>query len=339
MGMCANSLRLGCDCLGHIEYLDAHMCDSRGKPLKVENAICIHEEDYGILWKHTDRRLPDAPEVRRSRRLVISSVSTVENYEYGFFWYLYQDGTIESEVKATGIIATAAIAPGETPVYGQLVAEGVNGMIHQHFFNVRLDFDVDGHNNSVYEIHTESAPAGLDNPFGNGFYPVRKLLTTEDESPQIIDPLSGRTWLIVNESSRNAVGEPVGYRLLPGENVLPFAQPGSAFERRAGFAYKHVWVTRYDASERYAAGEYPNQKPGGDGLPEMVAQGRAIENEDIVLWYTFGLHHIPRPEDWPVMPVHYIGFMLKPFGFFDANPALDVPPPEHGVARCEHHSH
>ena len=103
----------------------------------------MHEEDYGILWKHWDFRTGDT-EVRRSRRLVVSSVSTIGNYEYGFFWYLYQDGTIESEVKATGIIATAAIAPGETPIYGQLVAEGVNGMIHQHFFNVRLDFDVDG---------------------------------------------------------------------------------------------------------------------------------------------------------------------------------------------------
>ena len=339
VGTLANSLELGCDCLGEIHYFDAMVTNGNGEPVVIKNAICMHEEDYGILWKHWDFRTGDT-EVRRSRRLVVSSVSTIGNYEYGFYWYLYQDGTIESEVKATGIIATAAIAQGETPVFGQLVAEGVNGMIHQHFFNVRLDLDVDGQPNSVYEVHTESAPAGPDNPFGNGFYAVRKLLRTEDESPQLIDPLHGRTWLIVNETSRNAVGEPVGYRLLPGENVVPFAQPGSAFERRAGFAYKHVWVTRHDASERYAAGEYPNQNPGGDGLPAMVAQGRSIENEDIVLWYTFGLHHIPRPEDWPVMPVHYIGFMLKPFGFFDENPALDVPPPEqnHG-AHCEHHSH
>ena len=336
VGTLANSLELGCDCLGEIHYFDATVSNGSGAPVVIKNAICMHEEDYGVLWKHWDFRTGET-EVRRSRRLVISSMSTIGNYEYGFFWYLYQDGTIESEIKATGIIATAAIAEGETPVYGQLVAEGVNGMIHQHFFNVRLDFDLDGERNSVYEVHTEAAPPGPDNPFGNGFYPVKKQLSTEDESPQLIDPLTGRTWLVVNPSSRNAVGEPVGYRLLPGENVLPFAQPESAFARRAGFAFKHVWVTQFDPSERYAAGDYPNQHTGGEGLPAMVAQGRSIENEDIVLWYTFGLHHIPRPEDWPVMPVHYIGFMLKPFGFFNENPALDVPPPAHShVGHCEH---
>jgi primary-amine oxidase len=96
MGMCANGLQLGCDCLGAISYLDADLCDSRGRGLTIPNAICIHEEDYGILWKHTDRRLPHNPEVRRSRRLVVSSISTVENYEYGFYWYFYQDGNIEA---------------------------------------------------------------------------------------------------------------------------------------------------------------------------------------------------------------------------------------------------
>lgn len=104
MGMCANSLSMGCDCLGYIAYLDAHMCDSRGEPLTIPNAICIHEEDFGILWKHTDRRLPNSPQVRRSRRLVVSSISTVENYEYGFFWYFYQDGNIEFQIKLTGIL-------------------------------------------------------------------------------------------------------------------------------------------------------------------------------------------------------------------------------------------
>ena len=122
---------------------------------------------------------------------------------------------------------------------------------------------------------------------------------------------------------------------MPGENVAAFAHPDSAFARRAGFAYKHLWVTPYSPRERYAAGEYPNQHPGGDGLPAWTRQRRSIDNEDVVLWYTFGLHHLPRPEDWPVMPVHALGFMLKPFGFFDENPALDVAPPELD-AHCRH---
>ncbi|HJU48326.1 MAG TPA: primary-amine oxidase [Gaiellaceae bacterium] len=326
VGTLANSLELGCDCLGVMHYFDALVSNSRGEPVRIANAVCMHEEDAGILWKHWDFRTGHT-EVRRSRRLVVSFVASIGNYDYGFFWYLYQDGSIEAEVKATGIVNTAAVRPGEVPRYGGLVAPGVNGMIHQHFFCARLDFDVDGRSNTVFEIETQLAPAGPDNPHGNAFQPVRRPLRTEKEAPALIDPLSARTWLVVNPGRRNAVGQPVGYRLLPGENVRAFAQPDSALARRAGFAFKHVWVTRYDPGERYAAGEYPNQNRGPDGLPRWIEQDRSIENEDVVVWYSFGLHHLPRPEDWPVMPVHHLGFKLKPFGFFDENPALDVPPP------------
>ena len=332
VGTLANSLELGCDCLGLIRYFDAVVCNSRGEAVRIPNAVCLHEEDYGVLWKHYDFRTGHG-EVRRSRRLVVSFIASIGNYDYGFYWHLYQDGTIEAEVKATGIVNTAAVEPGTTPRYGGLVAPGVNGMIHQHFFCARLDFDLDGRANTVHEVETRLADPGPDNPFGNAFLPVSRTLRRESEAPALIDPLSARSWLVTNDGRRNGVGQPVGYRLVPGENVRAFAQPGSALERRAGFAFKHVWVTRYDPTERYAAGEYPNQNPGPDGLPVWIRQDRPIENEDIVVWYTFGLHHVPRPEDWPVMPVHHIGFKLKPFGFFDENPALDVPPPAAG-AHC-----
>src|SRR5258706_6947684 len=82
MGQCANSLELGCDCLGHIKYFDAPMTNSRGELQTIKNAICMHEEDYGILWKHTDRR-GNQLEGRRSRRQVLSSVSAGAKYRYG----------------------------------------------------------------------------------------------------------------------------------------------------------------------------------------------------------------------------------------------------------------
>ena len=98
---------------------------------------------------------------------------------------------------------------------------------------------------------------------------------------------------------------------------------------RAGFTTRHLWVTPYDRGQRFPAGDYPNQHPGGDGLPAYAAADRPLENTDVVVWYVFGAHHIVRPEDWPVMPAQHIGFMLKPNGFFDGNPGLDVPMPEH----------
>lgn len=327
IGTLANPLEIGCDCLGEIRYLDAVVANGHGEPVRIANAICLHEEDFGLLWKHVDFRTGEA-EVRRSRRLVVSSISTIGNYEYGFYWYLYQDGAIEAEVKATGIVSTAAVPPGEIPHHGTLVAPGLNAMAHQHFFNVRLDMSVDGEENSVYEVHTEPTPPGPENPHGNAFAPVRRLLRTELEARGTVDPLSARSWLVVNPSVRNRTGQLVGYRLVPGDNVARFAQPDSSFARRAGFTDHHLWVTPFDPSERYAAGDYPNQHPGGAGLPEWTVRDRLIENTDVVHWYTFGHHHIPRPEDWPVMPVARIGFALKPVGFFDRNPALDVPPPK-----------
>jgi primary-amine oxidase len=194
IGTLANSLELGCDCLGEIRYFDATMADSRGEPYTIRNAVCLHEEDYGLLWKHMDFRT-ERTEVRRSRRLVISFIATVGNYEYGFYWYLYQDGTIQFEVKLTGVISTGAVPPGERPEYGQLLnADGLYAPIHQHFFSMRLDLDVDGPQNAVYEVHTEAKPRGPDNPLGNAFYARSTLLSRESEAQQLSDPLSGRYW-------------------------------------------------------------------------------------------------------------------------------------------------
>ena len=182
MGMCANSLKLGCDCVGHIAYLNADLCDSRGGLLTIENAICIHEEDFGILWKHTDRRHADRPEVRRSRRLVVSSISTVENYEYGFFWYFYQDGNIQFEIKLTGILSLGAVHENESPKYGTMIAPLLYAPNHQHFFNMRLDFAVDGIRNTIQQVDVVASPLDENNPEGNAFHAEGKTLAREQEA-------------------------------------------------------------------------------------------------------------------------------------------------------------
>jgi primary-amine oxidase len=296
--------------------------------VRIPNAICIHEEDTGILWKHTDFRTGEG-EVRRGRRLVISSIASIGNYDYGFFWYLHQDGRISSEVKATGIVSTRAVRDGADSPYGKLVAPSLDAPHHQHIFCVRLDLDVDGANNTVYEVHCETVPRGPDNPHGNAWVTVSTPLRSESEAKRVIDPLSSRSWIIANPQRLNQVGQPTGFRLIPGENALPFVAPDSVLRRRAGFVEYHLWVTPYRPEERYPAGAYPYQHRGGAGLPEWTTANRRIENADVVVWYTMNHTHVPRPEDWPVMPVAAVGFELKPTGFFDRNPTLDIPPPSH----------
>jgi primary-amine oxidase len=326
LGFLCNSLQLGCDCLGEIHYFDAVVNDQDGNPVVLENAICLHEEDYGIAWKHTDFHTNHL-EVRRQRRLVVSCFATAGNYDYGFFWYLYTDGTIEFEVKTTGIITTGALPPGEQAPHGTTVAPGLYGPNHQHWFNVRLDMQVDGLANAVYEVDSEAVPQGPENPTANAWRPRYELLRSEQDAQRLVDPLRNRYWLIRNATVRNGHGQPVAYKLVPGHNGHPPQGEGSQVHARGQFCYKHLWVTRYHPGERYAAGEYPPQHPGGDGLSAYVAQDRRLENEDVVVWYSFASHHVVRPEDWPVTPTVYTGFHLHPAGFFDANPAIDLPRP------------
>jgi primary-amine oxidase len=332
LGKLANALELGCDCLGHIHYFDVPVADDYGKPMVMKNAICLHEEDSGILWKHYEFR-NETFEVRRSRRLVISFFATVGNYDYGFYWYFYQDGSIQLEVKLTGIVQTAAVAPGRPYAWGGMVAEGLGGPTHQHFFNARLHMMVDGERNKVTEHEFVPRPFGTDNPYGNAFDATCRTLSRERDAAREADGRTGRCWKIVNPNSKNSVGEPTGYKLLVHASPLMLAQEGCFMRARGGFATKHLWVTRYAPGERYASGEFPNQHAGGDGLPKYIEQNRSIENEDIVVWHTFGTTHFCRPEDFPVMPVEYAGFTLKPVGFFAENPAMDLPPDRNSASR------
>ena len=325
LGPYANALALGCDCLGEITYLDAIVHDSQGRPLTIANAICLHEEDTGILWKHHDWR-SGATDVRRARRLVISTIVTVGNYEYGLYWYLALDGGIAFEAKLTGVLHTAGVAAGEQSSSATLVAPGVSAGYHQHFFCARLDLDIDGERNVLSEVGSISDPPGPANPHGQAFTVHETPLASELAAQRLIDPLSARRWRVANPARRNRMGTPVAYELVPGDNVALMAHEDSQFARRARFMTRHLWATPYRADERYPAGEYPNQHPGGDGLPRWTAADRSLEDTDIVLWYVFGSHHVPRLEDWPVMPVATCGFQLRPVGFFDRNPALDVPP-------------
>jgi primary-amine oxidase len=324
LGKLANSLELGCDCLGLIHYFDMPMVDDFGSAALIKNGVCMHEEDYGILWKHFDFRT-GLHQVRRSRRLVISFFATVGNYDYGFYWYLYQDGTIQLEVKLTGIIQTAAITPGADYPFGGMVAEGLGGPNHQHFFCARLHMMVDGEHNSVTEHEYHPRPWGTDNPYGNVFDVTARTLSRELDACREADGRTGRFWKVINPNRRNAVGKHPGYKLMAQPSPLLLAQAGSSIDRRGGFASKHLWVTPYAEEERYATGNYPNQHAGGDGLPAWVQQNRPIENEDIVVWHSFGHSHVCKPEDFPIMPVEYAGFMLKPNNFFAANPAMDLP--------------
>jgi primary-amine oxidase len=324
LGFMTTSLELGCDCLGEISYLDAVVHDSRGEPRTIRDAICIHEEDDGILWKHVDEQT--GAEVRRARRLVISFHVTVANYEYLVYWRFYQDGNVECEVRATGIMVTSYFPQGQQPATGTLVDERTYAPYHQHFIVARLDLDIDGQPNTVYACESEPLPVSDSNPQGLALIVRETPLRTESDGKQDYDWSTQRGWKVAATRSVNGLGGRPAYKLVAGGSFPPLIDRSSPAFQRAEVIAHTLWVTPYAPEERWPCGDFPNLSRVDHGLPAWTARDRPIDDTDVVLWHVFGLHHITRPEDWPVMPVDRTSFWLKPWGFFDRNPALDVPP-------------
>ena len=331
VGRLASPLEPKLDAPENAQLIDATFADDFGKPYTLERAVAIYERDGGILWKHFDT-VSGKNETRRARELVMFFVATIGNYDYAVNYVFKQDGSLEVDLALSGIMLAKGVKAkraGENhsrmlETSGHLVAENIVAPHHQHFFNFRLDFDVDGSRNSVTEMNTSAMPAGIHNPNLNAFVMRERIFKTETEGQRKMDMQAARVWTVTNFSTKNSLGHHPSYILVPGANALPYIAPESLVRKRAQFINNHFWATRYDPQELYAAGVYPNQSRGGAGLPQFIANNESIENQDLVVWYTLGITHIPRPEEWPVMPVTHVGFKLIPGGFFNRNPALDV---------------
>jgi len=183
-----------------------------------------------------------------------------------------------------------------------LLREGIAAPYHQHIFSFRMEMCVEGFKNCVYEVNAEAG--GANNLQGNAFVAKKTLFSRELDAQRNLNPMTGRYWTVANRDVKNAIEEPVSYKLMPAENSWTFLNPLSPIMRRAGFIGKHLWVTPYDPAEKYPVGNYPNQ-PNFDnqGLPTWTQKNRDIVDKPLVLWYTMNVLHIPRLEEWPIMPV------------------------------------
>ncbi len=312
LGRMTQSLQLGCDCLGEIHYFDATLATEHGKPWVIENAICMHEEDYGILWKHVDL-WGGTSEVRRSRRLVVSFISTVGNYEYGFFWYFYLDGNIQLEVKLTGIVSPMAIEPGATTGVRQR--------------------DRRGHRRAAPSAHVQRPPRlrrrrreqrdlrgrrGTDaarprEPVAQRV-PRRSRPDSRPSSARDATPIPPRprTWRIVNPTC--ATGSANRRRTSSCRRCRRRRCSRTPTRRSASaptFAQHNLWVTPVLAPT--SGGPRASTRtsiPATTGCRAGRRNDRSVADTDLVVWYSFGVTHFVRPEDWPVMPVEYTGFLL-----------------------------
>ncbi|PHH79833.1 hypothetical protein CDD80_3694 [Ophiocordyceps camponoti-rufipedis] len=346
VGRAANNLQLGCDCLGAIHYLDGRLVGPEGLPTLARAVICLHEEDGGVLWKHTNYRTGRAVVVR-SRELVVQFICTLANYEYVFAYRFDLVGGVTLETRATGIVSVVAIDEGKRSDYGNVVSPGILAQNHQHIFCARIDPAIDsyrpGHSRVVIEESRGLETDAKTNPNGNAYSVSREAV----ERARWVDkePRLNRTLRLESTVKNNPIsGKPVGYRLVAPATQLLLAAEGSVQAQRAPFARHDAWVTGFRDGEFWPAGEFTNQSQAerggveamvgrGDRFVDSVEGHGAVNGGDEnggrtcgpVVWTVYGLTHNPRVEDWPVMPAETYQLHLRPSDFFNKNPALNVP--------------
>jgi primary-amine oxidase len=344
LGLLSSPLTPGIDCPTNAAFLDAVLPDEHGRPVHGKSVMCLFERDTGApLWRHYET-VNGRFQGQSSVELVLRTIPSVGNYDYVIDWVLAPTGVIRVEVGATGIdqvkgVAASTIhdpsAAADT-AYGDLVAANLVGTNHDHFLSFRLDLDIDGTGNTL--LREKLVPQLVSDAVGR-----RSLWRVAEETVEAEGPLAagehggGEIWRIVNPNLMNRLEQHPGYELRPDHSTTSLLAPDDPSQRRAGFSAASLWVTAYDPSELYAAGPFPNQNAGGDGLPVYAARQRPVVNADIVLWYTMGFHHLPRPEDWPVLPTMWHSLSLVPYGFFQYNPSADAPlwvaPPDSPLER------
>jgi primary-amine oxidase len=337
----AKPLLRGLDCPENAVYLDGLISGDEGRPKTVPNVLCLFEREAGdMAWRH----LSEDAESRRKRDMVVRSAAVLGNYDYVFDWSFQQDGSVRVSVGATGIAevkstsvaraddrppvggsGSAAVPVEAADAYGRFVDQNLIAVNHDHYFNFRIDLDVDGPINSFLTDRLVTKTLPPDNPRRSIWVREPMLIRTESEAMVHAAMEKPALWRVTSATGKNHVGYPTSYQLMPGMTAGTLLTPDDYARRRAGFIDHDLWVTPYRPEERYAAGDYPTLSTAGQGLPAWTKANRRIEQTDIVLWYTIGMHHMVRAEDWPIMPVLWHSFELRPFDFFDRNPALDLP--------------
>jgi primary-amine oxidase len=330
-GTMATPLKAGVDCPATAAFLPTTFGDDKGEPITTPNALCVFERATGDpIWRHAEP-LNQTYEGRANVELVVRMAAAVGNYDYLFDWVFNDAAEIEARIGATGIDALKGVktksmtdtTAAEDTRYGTLVAPNLVAVNHDHYFNFRLDLDVDGPANSFNQDTYRPVMLPADSP-RRSIYVVEPKIAASEKAAQLTTAHEPSKFRVLNESQRNEVGNAVSYEVLVANHATLLLDPADWPAKRAGFLQHDIWVTPHAPAERYAGGEYMFQSTGSDGLAAWTARDRPVRNQDIVVWVNMGMHHLTRAEDLPVMPTIWHSFKLRPHNFFNRNPAIDL---------------
>lgn len=327
-GHSSAQLRKGADVPENTLLRSASFVDDDGTVVTKKDVLAVYERDAGIGYRHAASATNVSS--RHARELVVQHAAAIANYDYIVSYIFALDGTITVDVGLTGLMLVKGASDtvydevgNSGQMYAHFVAPNVLAPTHQHFFSFRLDMDVDDTANVVTEMDLRSPPSGRENRYGNAIMTDEWDIRSEREGVRDVSVPLARTWRVRSKRT-SAHGIPSAYTLVPGATALPFLSPQNYVRKRAQFIEHQLFVTRFSPSELYAAGAYPNQSEEGKGLPQYMENDDRLIRRDVVLWYTMGVNHLARPEDWPIMPTAHASFKLVPTGFFERNPIMET---------------
>lgn len=331
------SLILGKDVPDHATLLDIPDYNIDGSPSTLTNVIGIYEEDGDLLWRADSATVTNniqRPCGVRGRKLVLRTIYTSFFNVWIFTWKFSQDGIIEAFVDVSGRTINQYLNDDITPndaiglgYFGSFITTNKFGLNHSHISNYRLDFMIDGINNSIIESNWIPITNDRKNKCGLTIHNRRNVIEEEKDARRDVDISKNRTWTVINPNNDipNIEDTHTGYMLMPaGNNDLTAVDSDSALDEQFKFTRHNLHVTRYKEDEQFAGGEYPTQQRRDTGIGKYDNDDQRIKDRDIVVWYNIGLTHTPSTEYFPVRPVVGSGFKLMPQNFFCKNPASDI---------------
>ncbi len=334
LGYLISSLKPGVDCPPNAVFTDLVFPNDIGGTYTRPQALCIFERANGDpAWRHYSSGRKTVRGVAQTE-LVVRHIPTLGNYDYVVDYVFSPQGNITLRVGATGFdaIKSTAAKDMESPTaladttYGTLIAPYTVAINHDHYFNFRLDLDVDGTQNAlVRDAFVPTAATGST---------TRKSLWTlktdryATEGPIVPDHMAtgGETWRVINPNEKTALKFNPSYWINTHHEATSILDKSDSPQMRAGFSAQTLWVSKFKQGENWAAGLYPNLSTKDEGVPAFVADAEPIKNDDLVLWYTIGFRHAPRPEDFPILPTFWHEVTLRPAFFFDMDPSMTFNP-------------
>ncbi len=333
LGYLISSLEGGVDCPDSGVIADLTFPNDIGGTYTRPRALCIFERATGDpAWRHYSggQKTVDG---RPQYELVVRHIPTLGNYDYVVDYVFSPQGNIGIRVGSTGFdaIKSVAAADMESPSaaedtqFGSLIAPYTVAPFHDHFVNFRIDLDVDGPQNSL--VLDTVIPAQIKNqpPRTSSWQLQSQRYKTE--GPIVADQHGangGQRWRVINPNVKTKLKNNPGIWLDGHSGTTAILDDADAPQMRAGFSKTTMWVSRFQPQEQWAAGLYPNLSSKDEGLPAFVSDNESIANEDLVMWYNLAFRHIPRPEDFPILPTYWHELKLRPASFFDMDPSMTL---------------